>query len=120
MAGSAKSESRRIDREQRTVRAMIEIFCRGRHASVDGLCPECRKIDEYAVRRLSRCPFAANKPTCAQCPVHCYIPDLRRRIQAVMRYAGPRMLYRHPLLALRHRIDALQRSLCVLGSRGRK
>jgi hypothetical protein len=37
-----------------------------------------------------------------------------------MRYAGPRMLYRHPLLALRHRIDALQRSLCVLGSRGRK
>ena len=34
-----------------------------------------------------------------------------------MQYAGPRMLYRHPLLALRHRIDALQRALCLLAGR---
>ena len=68
MASSAKRETRRIDREKRTVRAMIEIFCRGRHASVAGLCPECREIEAYAVRRLSRCPFAANKPTCTSVP----------------------------------------------------
>jgi hypothetical protein len=34
---------------------------------------------------------------------------MRRRIRAVMRYAGPRILFRHPMLALRHMLDGLQR-----------
>jgi len=33
---------------------------------------------------------------------------MRERIRAVMRYAGPRMLWRHPLLALLHLADGLQ------------
>ncbi len=28
--------------------------------------------------------------------------DMRVRVRAVMRYAGPRMLWRHPALAIRH------------------
>jgi hypothetical protein len=30
---------------------------------------------------------------------------MRARIKEVMRYAGPRMLYRHPILALWHQWD---------------
>ena len=31
--------------------------------------------------------------------------DTRQEIRAVMRYAGPRMLYRHPKMALWHLFD---------------
>jgi hypothetical protein len=96
--------SSRIEREKRTIRAMIAIYCRTHHAA-DGLCAECEELLGYAVCRLDRCPFGANKTTCARCPIHCYKPAMRERIRTVMRYAGPRMLYKHPVLALWHLLD---------------
>ena len=59
----------------------------------------------YATRRLDRCVFGDDKPTCANCTVHCYSEAMREQVRAVMRYAGPRMLRRHPILAIRHVID---------------
>jgi hypothetical protein len=34
---------------------------------------------------------------------------MRERICAVMRYAGPRMMYRHPMLAFYHLIDGMRK-----------
>ena len=96
---------RRIAREQATVTAMIRTFCRSLHASRGELCPECAELQAYAIGRLARCPFGQDKPTCSNCPIHCYKPQLRERIREVMRYAGPRMLWRHPVLAIRHLLD---------------
>ena len=33
---------------------------------------------------------------------------MRDRIRAVMRYADPRMLFRHPILAVLHLLDGLR------------
>ena len=97
--------SRRLQREARTVAAMIRRYCRDRHHTTNELCPECAELLAYARRRLARCPFQDNKTTCGKCPVHCYAPGMRARIREVMRYAGPRMLLSHPLMALRHLLD---------------
>lgn len=99
------AESPRLRRERQTIAAMIGCYCRGLHDGGLELCPECRGLLEYAMTRLTRCRFGAEKPTCAQCPVHCYQPRQREQIRVVMRYAGPRMLWRHPLLSLRHLLD---------------
>ena len=99
----------RLDREARTVEAMIRLYCRAHHGPADGPCAECRDLAAYARERLARCPSQEKKPTCAKCPVHCYRPDRREAIRAVMRYAGPRMLFRHPLLAVAHLADGLRR-----------
>jgi hypothetical protein len=98
----------RIQREKRTVSAMIDLYCRANHSPTDALCTECKALRDYALARLGRCPFGDKKPTCAKCPVHCYKPDMRAQIREVMRYAGPRMLRRHPLLALMHQLDSLR------------
>jgi len=34
---------------------------------------------------------------------------MRKKIRAVMRYSGPRMIYRHPALAIAHLIDRLRK-----------
>jgi hypothetical protein len=94
-----------MDRERRTVDAMIGIYCRGHHNTLDGTCHECGELREYAFARLDRCTFGEGKPTCANCTVHCYRPEMRERVQAVMRYSGPRMLLRHPVMAVAHLLD---------------
>ena len=103
---SSASGSARIRREQKTVAAMIEIYCHALHRSADAVCPECFELLEYAHKRLLKCPFHEEKPACADCHVHCYSPQMRARMQEVMRFSGPRMLLRHPLLALRHYLDS--------------
>ena len=109
--GNPPSRSRRMGREARTIEAMVEIYCRARHGAGAVPCGECRELVAYARQRLGRCPFQEGKPTCARCPVHCYRPAMRDRIREVMRFAGPRMVRRHPILALLHLLDG---HVCVL------
>jgi hypothetical protein len=94
-----------LRRERLTVEAMIRLACRLRHGGGKDLCSPCRELLDYASLRLDRCPFQADKPTCAQCPVHCYVPARREQIREIMAFAGPRMLLYHPLLALMHILD---------------
>ena len=97
-----------MQREAKTVRAMIRLYCRKQHHSSKVLCDDCQALEDYAMARLARCPFQEDKPTCLKCPVHCYKPEMREKIRVVMRYAGPRMLFRHPVLAVLHLLDGLR------------
>lgn len=97
-----KSSQRRMARERKTFTAMLAMFCHDQHGTATGLCASCEQLQAYALERSAHCPFQADKPTCLQCPVHCYQPEMRARVRDVMRYAGPKMPLRHPLLALLH------------------
>ena len=94
-------------RELKTLETMIGMYCRHHH---DGrpLCAECADLSEYAQRRLERCVFGDAKPTCANCVVHCYRADMRERVRTMMRWAGPRMLFRHPVIGILHKLDGLR------------
>lgn len=81
---------------------MIGIYCRDQHGSGPDSCGSCGRLAAYAAERLDRCPFGAGKPVCATCKVHCYRSEMRDLVRIVMRHAGPRMLWRHPILALLH------------------
>ncbi|MCR4768563.1 MAG: nitrous oxide-stimulated promoter family protein [Saccharofermentans sp.] len=95
------------EQEKRTVSEMISLYCRKNHGTRKGvLCDDCRKLTEYAFSRCDRCPFMANKTFCSNCKVHCYAPDMREKICVVMRYSGPRMIFHHPVMAIRHVIES--------------
>lgn len=93
------------EREKRVVGEMIRIYCRGNHHCKD-LCPGCAELLRYASERSDLCPFLENKTFCSNCKIHCYRKERREQIRRVMRYAGPRMLWRHPILAIRHVIES--------------
>jgi len=84
---------------------MIRMYCRAHHHPENGLCPDCQDLTDYSNERLEKCPFGYNKPTCDRCTVHCYNVLYRRQIKEVMHFAGPRMIWRYPLLAIRHLIQ---------------
>ncbi|MBN1536304.1 MAG: nitrous oxide-stimulated promoter family protein [Anaerolineales bacterium] len=99
----------RLERERITIRVMIEIYCRGNHDSKENLCADCQQLYDYAMQRIDRCPYQDDKPTCAKCPIHCYRPDMREKVRRVMRYAGPRMIFSHPILTILHYVDEITR-----------
>ena len=101
-----KNMQTKREREKRMVSEMILLYCRKNHAAPKGgLCPECAALTEYARQRSDRCPFMETKTFCSNCKVHCYRPDMRERIRAVMRFSGPRMIFHHPIAAIRHVIS---------------
>lgn len=100
----------RLRREHRTFVCMAGIYCAHHHApGADALCPRCAALMRYAEQRLEKCPYGENKPTCAKCPIHCYKPAQRQHAREIMRFAGPRMTWRHPVRALAHLFDKVRK-----------
>ena len=88
--------------EKRVVCKMIRIYCRAKHQTSKELCHACNELKSYAFARLDRCIYGEKKPTCSSCPVHCYREGMKLRIKAVMRFAGPRMLFFYPIDTVEH------------------
>ena len=101
--GVPDAPEKRRQQEKATVGLMIELYCRGHHGTPKGrLCPDCAVLRDYADARVDHCPHIATKTFCSVCQTHCYKPEMRERIRQVMRWSGPRMLFHHPVLAVRH------------------
>jgi hypothetical protein len=110
----------KVRRDLRTLAKFITFYCERRHAGVEKqparlrtidvtsvcgravpLCAPCAKLLAHAFMKRLVCPLAP-KPTCRQCPQHCYAPAYRAQIREVMRFTGPRLVLRGRLDYLVH------------------
>ncbi|MDT3700994.1 MAG: nitrous oxide-stimulated promoter family protein [Thermincola sp.] len=101
--------NKRIAREKKTIEKMLNIYCKDKHSAREGLCSSCQELYQYALQRLDRCKFQENKPTCEKCPIHCYRKDMRQQVREAMKYAGSRMIFKHPVAAIYHIVDNLSK-----------
>ncbi len=91
------------ENEKKIVADMIMLYCHGNHGKE--LCDVCRELIAYTAERSDKCPFMENKTFCSNCSVHCYKPEMREKIREVMRYSGPRMIFHHPVAAIKHMVS---------------
>lgn len=101
-----KSVQSKREREKRVVSEMIALYCRKKHGTKGKICGDCAALNAYAEMRADKCPFMETKTFCSNCKVHCYKADMREKIRQVMRFSGPRMLFHHPVMAIRHVIES--------------
>jgi uncharacterized Fe-S cluster-containing protein len=106
MEGELMNVQSKREREKKTVSLMIGLYCKKNHGKRTGLCPECAALNEYARLRSDKCPFMETKTFCSNCKVHCYKPEMREKIKEIMRFSGPRMIFYHPIMAIRHLIES--------------
>lgn len=93
--------SRRLEMD--TIQKMLLVYCRDVHSGdKQEICSQCLELFKYAQERMDKCVYGDNKPVCSECPVHCYKPAMREEVRKVMRYAGPRMIWYSPILAVRY------------------
>lgn len=114
---SEATTRRRRQSEKVTYLAMAELYCLKKHpdrpkirvtADEVGadpkfrgwlLCETCRKRALGVVKRTDRCPHMAYKTFCHECPRPCHPPSEEDR--DMMKFSGPRLMGRHPVLAFR-------------------
>ncbi|MGI6590094.1 MAG: nitrous oxide-stimulated promoter family protein [Eggerthellaceae bacterium] len=92
------------DKEARVLTTMVELYCRFHHRGSTP-CSDCADLIDYSLARIRACPREYEKTFCSSCPHPCYQPAMRERIRKVMRWSGPRMIFFHPVLAMRHLHD---------------
>jgi len=100
-----------LKREYNTVKAMVEIYCKAHHRTSTPMdeCEPCREFLDHVSDRLDRCSYGQDKPSCKQCAIHCYRPEMKARARAIMIFSGPKMLFSHPIMAIRHLIHSRKR-----------
>jgi len=77
-----------MGKDLKVIRRFVAVYCREHHdTNGQGPCDECRGLIEYAQKRLEKCPYDP-KPKCKDCTTHCYRPDYREKMKAVMRFSG--------------------------------
>lgn len=97
------------ERDRKTIEAIGAIYCKAHHGkeaqkaatSSPKLCPQCSEVVEYAMARTKRCPNN-HEGNCADCEIHCFNGSMREKVRAMMAYAAPRMLVKHPIMTIRY------------------
>jgi len=99
----------KLKNEKSTVEQMIKMYCRKHHLENNTRfpCDECENLLDYAFLKLDKCVYGEKKPPCNKCSTHCYNQRMRNKIRPVMMYSGPRMFYKHPVLAIRYMINKM-------------
>jgi hypothetical protein len=92
----------KIEKEKRISFLMIDLYYKKRKN--ESISKE--ELKEYVELRLDKCPFQENKTFCSNCKIHCYKKDMKEQIKKVMRYSGPKMIFHHPILAIKHLIES--------------
>jgi len=101
-------EPKIIGREKRMVDAMVLIYCKAHHGYGGSPCVQCSDHGVYAKNRLENCRYQEKKPVCGRCGLTCYNSENKGYAEEVLTYAGPRMMFEHPLLGLQHFLDAFR------------
>lgn len=92
------------------IRTMIQLYCRSNHKENGELCESCNELLKYSIARFELCPHSKKTP-CSLCEVNCYKPEMRSAIREVMKFSGPRMFLRHPIMSIVHIYEYLS---CLL------
>jgi len=93
--------------ELKTITLMTKLYCQAHHQKVN--CIDCQSLISHAEQKLDRCVYGQDKPACQHCPIHCYKPFYREKTKYIMRYSGPKMLFKHPILAIKHLIKGTKK-----------
>lgn len=87
--------------EKELIHKMILLYCNAKHPG-KGLCRECGKLEAYAMTKIERCPLGDAKTSCSKCRIHCYKEPEQSRIREVMKYSGPKIAFRAPVLMFKY------------------
>lgn len=91
----------KIEKEKQIIAQMVQLYCR-RKLHTHEMPAEYAELIDYAHRRLAHCKFGEQKRACKKCPIHCYAPQKRQLMRQVMRWCGPRMIFWHPIITIKH------------------
>ena len=96
------SKQIRIEHEISVINTMIDVFYKNKKHKKEYTIIEIEELKNYCASKIHNCPVMVKKTFCSSCEIHCYDSNHRAFIKKIMRYSGPRMLFYHPILLIKH------------------
>lgn len=93
------------EREKKMISQMIALYCHRNHHTRGAPLSRVRGAERLRPRPLRALPVHGDEDLLRQLPRARYKPDMREKIRAVMRFSGPRMIFYHPVAAIRHVVE---------------
>ena len=97
-----------IPKEKADIRKRFGIYCHSHHGtSGNKLCPKCTALLATAMTKMDRCPYGITKPICDRCEMPCFGDAANKQFREIMSSSQSRMLLRHPVLAVKHKMASM-------------
>ncbi|NMD38267.1 MAG: nitrous oxide-stimulated promoter family protein [Christensenellaceae bacterium] len=100
----------KLKQEKEILTQIVCLYCHKKHKYSE-LCPDCKELLDYAKKRSESCPYKKTKSFCSNCKNPCYRKDMREKIRKVMKFSGPRMIFYHPVIVIRHIKKSLEKRM---------
>lgn len=85
------TKAKRIEKDAKILKKFIKVYCHNIHSEYmkneNGYCKECFELLNFALLRNVKCQLDP-KPKCKDCKIHCYKPEMRKKIKEVMKFSG--------------------------------
>ena len=96
-----------VPKEKKNIRKTFEVYCHAHHGTSGKLCPKCTALLATAMTHIDRCPYGITKPICDRCDRPCFGAAATRDFRHIMGTTQKRMLLRHPMQAVKHKLASM-------------
>lgn len=93
-----------VEKRKKILSAMFDIYIKKHPEEVKSV----DSLKSYAFQRIEKCPNKGKNIYCSSCTIHCFPEYERAHMKKIMRFAGPRMMIYHPLMALDHAFASIK------------
>ena len=97
-----------IPNEKKHIKKSFLIYCHKNHGTEnDTLCPKCTALLASVMVKMNRCQYGVTKPICDRCEKSCLGAVQTKEFLKIMKSSGKFMLFRHPIMAIKHKLQSL-------------
>ena len=97
-----------MPKEKKHIKTSFLMYCHKIHdTSGDKLCPKCTALLAVGIVKMNKCPYGVTKPICDSCDRACFGASQTKEFLKIMKSASSRMMFRHPLMAFKHKLASL-------------
>lgn len=97
-----------IPKEKENMKKTFGIYCNKHHGTKnEKLCPKCTALLATVMTKMNKCPYGITKPICDRCEIHCFGEKQTREFLEIMRSTGTGMFFRHPIMAIKHKMASM-------------
>ncbi len=97
-----------VPKEKQHIKKSFLAYCHKNHGTNDDkLCPKCTALLASVMVKMNKCMYGVTKPICDRCDKSCFGAAQTKEFLKIMKSSSRFMMFRHPIMALKHKLQSL-------------
>lgn len=96
-----------VPKEKKHIKESFLAYCHKNHGTdKETLCPKCTALLASVMVKMNKCMYGITKPICDRCENSCLGVAQTKEFLKIMKSSGNYMMFRHPIMALKHKLQS--------------